>query len=206
MRDNKYHGVNLSLDGPLFSISEAGYQVNGLPGESQRLGNYKAGTWYDRSTVTDFESGARKRGSWGYYGLFDQVLVPFGSPGTNRGLGVFGSVTVAPDTHVQQLPLFVTTGVSARGLFDARPRDAVSLGIASGFFSDELRRAQGNGLSLGPPGGVPDHETIVELTYRLDLHKGSVFIQPDLQFIHRSGSTSYLRNAPVLGAQFGINF
>ncbi|HST13027.1 MAG TPA: carbohydrate porin, partial [Terriglobales bacterium] len=32
MRDNKYHGVNLSMKGPLFSISEAGYQVNGLPG------------------------------------------------------------------------------------------------------------------------------------------------------------------------------
>jgi len=30
---------------PLFVISEAGYQVNGLPGDSQRLGNYKVGRW-----------------------------------------------------------------------------------------------------------------------------------------------------------------
>ena len=70
MRDNKYHGVNLSLDGPLFVISEAGYQINGLPGDSQRLGNYKVGAWYDHARLTDFESGASKRGSWGYYGLF----------------------------------------------------------------------------------------------------------------------------------------
>ena len=80
VRENKYHGVNLSMKGPLFAISEAGYQINGLPGDSQRLGNYKLGAWYDHSKLTDFESGASKRGSWGFYGLFDQVLVPFGLP------------------------------------------------------------------------------------------------------------------------------
>ena len=91
------------------------------PGDSPRLGNYKLGGWYDHATLTNFESGAGKRGSWGYYGLFDQVLVPFGTRRSNRGFGVFGSVTVAADSHVQQLPLYFTAGVSARGLFDARP-------------------------------------------------------------------------------------
>ena len=206
IRDNKYHGVNLSLKGPLFAISEAGYQINGLPGDSQRLGNYKVGAWYDHSKLTDFESGASKRGSWGFYGLFDQVLFPFGPPGSNRGFGVFGSVTIAPDSHIQQLPLFFTAGVSARGLFDARPRDTVSLGVASGYFSEDLQRAQRNGLLIGPAAGVPDHETVIELTYRVDLHKGALFIQPDFQFINRPGGTGHFKNATVLGAQFGINF
>src|SRR6185295_7960524 len=40
VRENKYHGVNLSMKGPLFAISEAGYQINGLSGDGQRLGNY----------------------------------------------------------------------------------------------------------------------------------------------------------------------
>jgi hypothetical protein len=123
IRENKYHGVNLSLKGPLFAITEAGYQINGLPGDTQRLGNYKLGAWHDHARLTNFDSGATTRGSWGFYGLFDQVLVPFGVPGSNRGFGVFGSVTVAPDSRIQQLPLFFTAGVSARGLFDARPRD-----------------------------------------------------------------------------------
>ena len=206
VRENKYHGVNLSLHGPLFAITEAGYQINGLPGDSQRLGNYKLGAWYDRSTLTNFDSGASKRGSWGYYGLFDQVLVPFGAAGSNRGLGVFGSATVAPNSRVQQLPLFVTAGVSARGLFDARPRDVLSIGVASGYFSEHLKRAQRNGRLLGPDGGVPDRETIVESTYRFDLRKGAYFIQPDLQFITRPGGTSPFKNTLVLGAQFGINF
>src|SRR5246500_2025980 len=47
IRANKYHGVNLTLNGPAFGISEAGYQINGLPGDSQLLGNYKLGGWYD---------------------------------------------------------------------------------------------------------------------------------------------------------------
>jgi carbohydrate-selective porin OprB len=56
---DKYHGVNFSLHGPLFAIGEAGYQVNGLPGDDKRIGNYKVGTWYDDARFTPFESGAK---------------------------------------------------------------------------------------------------------------------------------------------------
>jgi porin len=206
IRENKYHGVNFSMNGPFFVMGEAGYQINGLPGDSQRLGNYKFGGWYDDSTLTVFETGARSRGSWGFYGLFDQVLVPFGDPGSNRGFGVFGSVTVATDPQVQQLPLYFTAGVSARGMFDSRPRDAISLGVGSGYFSRELQRAQQNGRLVPPEGGVQDQETVVELTYRFDLRRGAYFIQPDFQYIIQPGGTGRLPNAPVFGAQFGINF
>jgi len=206
MRENKNHGVDLSFKGPVFAMGEIGYQFNGLPGDSARLGNYKLGGWYDHSTLTDFVSGVRKRGSWGYYGLFDQVLVPWGARSSNRGLGIFGSVTVATDSHVQQLPLYVTAGISARGLFDARPRDAVSFGIASGSFSNELQRAQENGRLVPSEGGVQHHERVVELTYRFDLRRGACFIQPDFQYIVSPGGTGRLRNAAVLGAQFGIIF
>jgi porin len=206
MRENKYHGVNLSMSGPLFVMGEAGYQVNGLPGDSQRLGNYKAGGWYDHSKLTDFESGTSKRGSAGFYGLFDQVLVPFGTRGQNRGFGVFGSVTVAPDSRIQQLPVFYTAGVSARGPFEARPRDAVGFGIAGGYFSNHLQQAQREGLLVAPNGGIQDHETLMELTYRFDLRRSAFFIQPDLQYIIRPGGTGRLKNATVFGVQLGINF
>jgi len=206
MRENKFHGVDLSMKGPVFVMAEAGYQVNGLPGDSQRLGNYKVGGWYDHSKLADFESGVGKRGSSGFYGLFDQVVVPFGRAGANRGLGVFGSVTVAPDSNIQQLPVFYTAGISARGLFSARPKDAVGFGIAGGYFSNELQRAQRDGLLLGPDGGIQDRETVMELTYRFDLHKSAYFIQPDFQYIIRPGGTGHIKNAPVFGVQLGINF
>jgi porin len=205
IRKDKYHGVNLSIHGPPFAIAEAGYQINGLPGDSQLLGNYKLGAWYDDVQLANFRSGANTRGSWGFYGLFDQVLVPLGSPGSNRGVGVFGSVTVAPDSDIQQLPLFFTAGVSARGIFDARPRDTVGLAVASGYFSKELRRAQKSGQLPGPPGGQ-HYETVIELTYRLDFLKSAFFIQPDLQYIIQPGGTRHVDNALVLGAQLGINF
>jgi porin len=206
MRNIDHHGVDLSMRGPVFVIGEVGYRFNGLLGDSQRLGNYKLGGWYDNSELSNFQTEVKSRGSGGFYALFDQVVVPFGSPGSNRGFGIFGSVTVAPDSHVQQLPLFATAGVSARGLFDARPRDAVSLGIAAGYFSDELQRAQQNGRLVPPEGGVQDHETVLEVTYRFDLRNGAYFIQPDFQYIVQPGGTGRLPNAPVFGAQLGVIF
>ena len=129
----------------------------------------------------------------------------FNDPGDRRkAFGVFGSVTVATDPDVQQLPLYFTAGLSARGLFDSRPRDAVSFGVATGYFSQELQKAQQNGQLVPTGGGVQDHETVVELTYRFDLRK--YFIQPDFQYIVRPGGTGRLPNASVFGAQFGINF
>jgi carbohydrate-selective porin OprB len=47
---------------------------------------------------------------------------------------------------------------------------------------------------------------VIELTYRFDLLKGALFIQPDLQYIIHPGGTSQFNNALVLGAQLGINF
>jgi len=85
--ENKHHGADWSMAGPLFAIGEAGYQVNGLPGERGLIGNYRAGFWYDDSQFTDFTTVARgftprvARGNWGVYGLFDQVLVRFGEAG-----------------------------------------------------------------------------------------------------------------------------
>jgi porin len=81
IRDNKHHGLDWSMVGPLFAIGEAGYQRNGLPGDQGLIGNYKGGIWYDDSQFTDFNIVARShapgatRGNWGFYGLFDQMLV-----------------------------------------------------------------------------------------------------------------------------------
>lgn len=207
IRQGAYHGVSLSVKGPVFVISEAAYQINGLEGDnSQRLGNYKVGAWYDGSHLTDFETGATRHGSWGSYALFDQLLVPFGSPGSNRGLAAFGSITIAPDSTIQALPVFFTASVGARGLLDVRPTDAILVGVASGYFSSELREAQLDGRQPRTDGGAQDRETVIELAYRFHLRKGALLFQPDFQYIIQPGGTGRLNNASVLGAQFAINF
>jgi porin len=206
VRDNDHHGVDFSLRGPLFALAEFGYQFNGLPGDTGLLGNYKAGAWYDDGAFTEFERHESVRGSWGVYGLFDQLVLRFGSPGSNRGVGVFGSVMFAADPDVAQLPFFFTAGVAARGIADSRPKDWCGLGVVYGRFSNELRDAQREAQQLNPGVGVQDYETAIELFYRFYFDKHAVFFQPDLQYIVHPGGTGKIDNAVVLGCRLGINF
>jgi porin len=201
------NGADFSMNGPAFAINELGYQINGLPNESRLLGNYRIGFWYDDSSYNDFRTigpgmnTTMTRGNWGFYGLFDQVLVPFGAAESNRGFGVFGSLLVSPDESISQMPYFFTAGVACRGIFDSRPRDTAGIGVVYGEFSSDLRHSEERQYV-----GVQDYETVVELTYRLYFQKSAVFFQPDFQYVIRPGGTGRIDNAPVLGCQIGINF
>ena len=206
VRDNDHHGVDFSLRGPLFALAEVGYQFNGLPGDSGLLGNYKVGAWYDDSAFTEFKSHESVRGSWGVYGLFDQVVVPFGEPGSNRGLAMFGSVMFAADPNVAQLPFFFTAGVAARGISESRPKDWCGLGVVYGHFSNELHDAERDAQQLNPAVRVQEYEMAIELFYRFYFARHAVFFQPDLQYIVHPGGTDKIDNAVVLGCRIGINF
>jgi porin len=207
IRANTHHGADWSMDGPLFAITEAGYQINGLPGNAGLLGNYKAGFWYDDHQFTDFTTVARgraprvTRGNWGFYGLFDQLLMRFGEPGSNRGFGVTGSVLVSPDQSISQMPVFATAGVLARGMFPSRPTDVGGFGVAYGRFSDDLQDSQRRAAV-----GVQRYEIALELTYRFRFRGDSVFFQPDSQYIIRPGGTGRIADAFVAGFQMGMNF
>jgi porin len=211
IRDNDHHGADMSMNGPVFAIGEVGYQLNGLPGESRLLGDYKAGFWYDDSTFTDFKTVGFgqppevKRGSWGFYSLFDQVIVPFGEPTSNRGFGVFGSVIVAPDESISQMPYFFTAGVACRGILASRPTDSAGFGVVYGDFSSDLHDSQEREHLLDPTVGVQDYETVLEWTYRFYFRKGALFFQPDFQYVIRPGGTGKIDDALVLGCQIGFN-
>ena len=212
IRANRHHGADWSMDGPLFAIGEAGLQINGLPGDGGLIGNYKAGFWYDDSQYPDFNTAARgrapdlTRGNWGVYGLFDQVLVRFGGPGSNRGLGITGSVLVSPDQSVSQMPFFSTAGLLIRGLFPSRPTDVGGVGVVFGHFSDALRDSQRRARASDPTVGLQRYEIALELTYRFRFRGDALFFQPDLQYIIRPGGTGRISDAFVAGFQSGINF
>jgi porin len=212
IRDNKHHGLDWSMDGPLFAIGEAGYQRNGLPGDQGLIGNYKAGGWYDDSEFTDFNTVARShapgvtRGNWGFYGMFDQMLVRFDEPGSNRGFGVTGSVLVSPDQSVSQMPFFYTAGFLVRGLFPSRPADGGGFGVVSGYFSNDLQISQLLAQQTNPTVGVQRHETALELTYGFRFLGGALILQADMQYIIRPGGTGQISDAFVGGLRTGINF
>ena len=129
IRDNSNHGADFSMDGPLFAIGEIAYQPNSLPGDRGLIGNYKAGFWYDNSRFSDFNTGEFERGNWGFYTLFDQVLVRFGEQRSYRGFGVAGSFLVSPDQSISQMPYFFTAALVTRGIFPSRPVDLIGLGV-----------------------------------------------------------------------------
>jgi porin len=205
-------GVDLSMNGPVFAIGEVGYRRNGLPGDTQMLGNYKAGFWYDSSAFIDYKTvgygrlSNTKRGSCGFYGLFDQVLIPFTEPTSNRGLGVFGSILIAPDQSISQMPPFFTACVSCRGIFASHPTDSAGFGVVYGDFSSDLRQAEERELQTVPSTGVQDYETALELTYRFYFRKSALFFQPDLQYVVRPGGAGKVDNALVFGCQVGVHF
>jgi porin len=212
IRAEDNHGTDMSMDGPVFVLGEAGYRFNGLPGDSQFLGNYKVGFWYDRSTLPDYRTvgygtpSGSQQGSGGFYALFDQVLLPFAEPTSNRGLGVFGSVLIAPDQAVSEMPIFFTAGIAMRGLSASRPTDVAGFGVVFGQFSGDLRDAEQREQLLNPAIGVQSHEAALEWTYRFNLRQGALFFQPDVQYVIRPGGTGQTANAIVLGCQLGINF
>jgi porin len=206
IRDNSNHGVDFSMDGPLFAIAEIAYQPNSLPGDRGLIGNYKAGFWYDNSLFSDFNTGEFERGNWGFYTLFDQVLVRFGKQGSHRGLGIAGSFLVSPDQSISRMPYFLTAALVTRGIFPLRPRDIIGLGVVYGHFSNDLQNSQERAQRSGSNLGVQSHETVLELTYRLALLKSALYVQPDLQYVFRPGGTGQIADALVLGAQVAVNF
>ena len=206
IRDNSNHGVDFSMDGPLFAIGEIAYQPNRLPGDRGLIGNYKAGFWYDNSRFSNFNTGEFERGNWGFYTMFDQVLVRFGKQGSHRGFGVAGSFLVSPDQSVSQMPYFFTAALVTRGIFPSRPVDIIGLGVVYGHFSDDLQDFQRRAQQLDPNVGVQSHETALELTYRMALLKSALYLQPDLQYVFRPGGTGRISDALVLGAQVAVNF
>jgi len=206
-RDTNDHGANMSMHGPAFAIGEAAYQANGLPGDTGLIGNYKVGFWYDDNRYVDFNSvgpglsPSEKRGNWGAYLLFDQVLVQFGARDENRGLGRVASFLVSPDESISQMPYFLTAGVVARGIVPSRPRDVAGFGLGYGHFSSDLRSSQRRQQV-----GEQEYELALDWTYRISFLDNAFYFQPDAQYIIRPGGTGQINNAFTVGFQTGVNF
>jgi porin len=217
IRANENHGCDMSMRGPAFFISEVGYIHNGQPNDEGLLGHYKAGFYYDGSQFTRYslasvlplattDMATSVVGNWGYYLLGDQGLIKFGDKQSKRGLGVFGTVVVAPDETTNTMPFFCNGGIIARGLFASRPTDTLGFAVVYGRFSYELRAAQQLAQRFDSSINVQTDELVYEWGYRFRLRDGAAFFQPDLQYIVNPGAASQYANAFVIGAQAGINF
>lgn len=219
IRDLDNHGLDLSLRGPLFAIVEVGYERNQLKGDDGLVGNYKFGAWYDGNEFPDLAAQALATaipglavpvhtGNYGFYGLFDQVLIRFSAPGEEilRGLGIVTAVVVAPDQTLSQMPYFFNCGIAARGIWPERPKDTAGFGVIYGNFSHALRSGERAAQQINPGTAVQQQEIALEWTYIFRFRGGAYFLQPDFQYIIQPNGNRGIPNAFVLGTQVGINF
>ena len=217
IQGNQFHGCDFSLHGPLFAIAEVGYTRNGHEDDPGKLGHYKLGGYYDGGSYQTFSpsqfvpggigpSPGMVSGNWGYYALFDQVIYQPHGKDDPRGMGVFATLIVAPDTSINQIPFFCDGGVLYRGLIPGRPTDTIGFSATYGKFSPDLQAAQETAQALDPIVGAQEYELVFETAYRIRMRKGAVFVEPDLQYIVNPGGAHQYPNALVVGAQAGINF
>jgi porin len=185
-------GADFSLGGDgtgVLSVIQVTYlnrPRTGLPGF------YAVGGMYDSSRFSRVsDAGGTETGNAGVYAMFQQMVYRDGGPDSQKGLTLWGQVTVAPRPSVSPLPLFGGGGLSYQGLIPGREQDVTSLGVIHGAFSRDL------------PGTTA--ETVIEANYQFAL-TGGLSIMPDVQYVIRPGGVRAVGNAFVLGAQVTLSF
>jgi porin len=220
---NEMHGLDFTLHGPLFWITEVGYQRNSRKGATGLPGNYKAGIWYNDGSFSEFAPnplllarrlrfegglptfGPSTWGDWGFYLLADQMLWRAGGSGNKQSLTVFGAFEVAPEYRINAAPYFVDAGVVWHRPFPSRPLDYAGFEFGCGTASPDLNTAQRIEQNANPSIPVQTYEMILEWTYGIHVAPG-VLVQPDLQYIVNPGAAGQYPNAFVIGMQVSINF
>jgi porin len=125
LKQGTHHGVDFSLNGPLFAIGELGVRRNYGKHSAGLASNAKLGTYDDG-------------GHFGLYLVADQELARFGESNAGRHIGAFGAVTLTPRWGTSPVPLFVDGGLVLYGPAASRPKDFVGFGVVYATRGDEM--------------------------------------------------------------------
>lgn len=208
--DNKYHGLNWSLNGSDGTqlITEWSYQVNQLKTDTGYPGNYRAGYFYYTDSKGDKFLGGHYHGNSGYYFLIDQMILRVGDPKLERGLTPFIAVLFAPKDR-NLLPFYISSGLVYKGLFPSRPKDYTNLGFIYGKYSTDMKKAQEiakrTRMTLIPNFGnqSQNFEALVELNHWFQINPWFIIV-PDIQYIINPRGLGTIKDALVVGAQISI--
>lgn len=227
---NSMNGLDFTMRGPLFWITEVCYSLNGRKGATGLPGHYKAGIWYNDGSFEVFTpfvgaggniealqselarklrldrfvrefSAPRRWGDFGFYAMMDQILWRRGK----QDICMFGAILVAPEYAINQMPYFGEIGVVCHGPIPCRPLDIIGFQLSGGSISPVLRRAQKIEQLADPRTPVQSSELVLEAFYNIHVAPGLLF-QPDVQYIINPGAAGQYPNAVVLGVQLTLNF
>lgn len=207
------HGFDLAprFDSYVFPVEiswKSGQKPGGKPG-FVRFGGVldttnKPDLYRDTAGGSFVRSGlpaVQRQERWSAWLLGEKMVHRFG-PGA-RGLTVFGDVSVS-DLHTARVPLFLSAGVVARGLADARPADGMGFALAYARVNPRLERGQREAVARGRPVAVQDYEMSAEMFYAWQV-RPNILVRPNLQYIHRVGATTRYRDAKVAGLTLRIS-
>ena len=110
---------------------------------------------------------------------------------SDEGLTPWAVVTYAPRSAINEMPVFVGTGLVYQGLIPGRDTDKTALGFFYGSFSDEIQNTSS--------------EKVLEINHSFYLTPW-FYVMPDAQFIFRPSGRSSIDNAIVVGGEIGITF
>ena len=193
------HGVRFDLpdDAGVLALGEYGYIHGSHRGEPGLPGRYKIGGYYDDEQLQNLKTGRTERGTWGIYGLAEQMIYAENEE-YEEGLSIWLALSYAPP-DLNLIQFMAAGGLSYQGLFHGRSNDALSFISGYGRYSRDLRDKQ---ETLGEP--VQSSEVLLELNYRAQITPW-LFIQPDIQVIIRPRGRSDIDDALVVGLAIGLS-
>jgi porin len=201
-------GTTFSLSGGALWLAELEYGANKEKNSAYLPGTYKLGAWRETGTFMDqFTDAPVRHGDWGVYAIADQTVWRR-TPGEEQGVNVFMRLGGAPSDR-NLITWYADGGLGFKGPLVERPDDVLTIGVAYGRISNQAALAD---RLAGPPTPVRDHETLVEVSYNINIIPGWS-LQPDLQYvIHPGGNaakptgTGTIQDAMVLGLRTTLNF
>lgn len=184
-----------------------GQHAGGLPG-LVRIGGLVDTT--NRLDVRDDANGnsytltgvapAMRHERWSAWVMAEKMVVRFGAG--DRGLNIFGTLTLS-DYHTARVPLFISGGLVAKGLWDSRPRDNFGVGLVFARVNPRIADRQRAGIALGQNVAVQTNEMSGEIFYGWQA-TGKLLLRPNLQYIHRVGATNLYPDALVAGCTIKV--
>jgi len=205
-------GTNFLIGvGGALVVSELAYSFDAKPDLPKPPSDVKLGGWYHtadfpdlrrdtlgRSLADPASSGvaATHRGDFGLYTVLDKLL--WQPPdAANRGLSGFLRIGGAPGDR-NLISLEVDAGLTYKGLLPGRELDLTGIAASYGRIGSAARGLAADAAvftAVAQP--IRDYESVLELTYQLNVAPWWV-LQPGLQLIfHPGGHTTAPLPAPV---------
>jgi porin len=181
INDSKGTQIKIDSSEGYFTIIEGGL----FKSDSEMkvgLGYWSYSKKIDALNEVDESGESVKKSSSGQYIMFDSGKLWWAS--------LFVRVGFATE-KVNKIDQSLAFGLSKKGLFQDQEKDILGFGASIAQFSSHYKKQQASeGTS------IEDHETALELVYRMEV-KENIYIRPDLQYVINPSGSKTIDNAVV---------